>query len=308
MLGLLSASILVRILRQRSKISEETYVELLTRTRSWYVLAAAMVVPILLGAAWVCGFLLALSLFCFREFAKATGLQNSRLEMSAVILGILITYFAALDHWMGLFTTSWPLGICLIAVVGLFRDQPIGYLRRTSLAVVGFALFGMSLGHLAFLSNDVLFRPILLWLLVCTELNDVFAYLAGKKYGNRKLIPSTSPNKTIAGAVGAILLTTSLAAVIGHLVFSGTALDRPTHLIAMGALISILGQCGDLIVSSIKRDLGVKDMSAVLPGHGGLLDRFDSLLLVAPVLFHYINYFKEDGVGGGQAVRIITGG
>ena len=80
------------------------------------------------------------------------------------------------------------------------------------------------------------------------------------------------------------------------------------HLVMLGALLSVLGQCGDLVVSSIKRDLGIKDMSSVIPGHGGLLDRFDSLLLVAPVIFHYINYFKTDGIGGDQAVRILSGG
>ena len=62
------------------------------------------------------------------------------------------------------------------------------------------------------------------------------------------------------------------------------------------------------MISSIKRDLGVKDMATLIPGHGGLLDRFDSLLLVAPVVFHYINYFKENGIGGDQPVRILTGG
>lgn len=266
-----------------------------------------MVVPILLGAAWVVGFFLLLSLFCFREYAKATGLIASRLEMSAVVIAILVTYFAAVDHWMGLFTTSWPLGICLIAVSGLIRDQPRGYIQRTALAVVGFALFGMSLGHLAFLTNDTLYRPILLWLLVCTELNDVFAYLTGKKFGNAKLLPHTSPNKTRAGSVGAIALTTLLAMCLGHFVFQGTALDHLAHLLALGLLISALGQCGDLVISSIKRDLGVKDMASTIPGHGGLLDRFDSLLLVAPIVFHYINYFKSDGIGGDQVVRIITG-
>ena len=132
--------------------------------------------------------------------------------------------------------------------------------------------------------------------------------LAGKTFGKRKLIPNTSPNKTWGGAIGAVILTTTLAAVVGHFVFCGTSLDQPRHLLAMGLLISVLGQCGDLVISSIKRDLAIKDMAATIPGHGGLLDRFDSLLLVAPVLFHYINYFKADGIGGGQPLRIFTGG
>jgi phosphatidate cytidylyltransferase len=265
-----------------------------------------MILPILVGAAWVCGFFLLLSLFCFREFARATNLDESRTAMISVVVAILATYFAVLDHWMALFTTSWALGVGMIAVVGLLPDHPHGYLRRVSLAIVGFALFGISLGHLAFISNDELFRPILLWLLLCTELNDVFAYLTGKMFGRHKLLPHTSPNKTIAGAIGAVVLTTVLAAFIGSYVFRDTTLDRLPHLIALGLLISILGQCGDLVISSIKRDLAIKDMSTVIPGHGGLLDRFDSLLIVAPCVFHYINYFKSNGIGWDQPARIIT--
>lgn len=306
--GLLAASILLRVLNRTHKIAPATYQELLARTRSWYVLAAAMVVPILLGAAWVCGFFLLLSLSCFREYSRSTGLKASRTATISVMSAILITYFAVLDHWMGLFTTSWALGICLIAVVALAPDQPQGFIQRVALAIVGFALFGVSLGHLAFISNDTLFRPMLLWILLCTELNDVFAYLAGKTFGKRKLLPNTSPNKTWGGAIGAVVLTSLLSAYIGHYVFQGTALDHTSHLLTMGVLISVLGQCGDLVVSSIKRDLGVKDMASTIPGHGGLLDRFDSLLLVAPVVFHYINYFKMDGIGGDQPVRILTGG
>ncbi len=306
--GLLTASILVRALNRAHKITLDHYQELLARTRSWYILAAVMVVPILLGAAWVCGFFLLLSLFCFREYSQATGLSASRSATISVTVAILFTYFAALDHWMGLFTTSWALGICSIAMVALVPDCPQGYIQRVALAIVGFALFGVSLGHLAFISNDTLFRPTLLWILLCTELNDVFAYLTGKTFGQRKLLPNTSPNKTWGGAIGAVVITSLLAASIGHYVFHDTTLDQISHLLILGVLISVLGQCGDLVISSIKRDLGVKDMAAVIPGHGGLLDRFDSLLLVAPVVFHYINYFKADGIGGDQPIRILTGG
>jgi phosphatidate cytidylyltransferase len=306
-IGLVVASILVRVMKRRGRLGEETYRELIARTRSWYVLSVAMVAPILLGAAWVCGFFLLLSLFCFREFARATRLNESRTAIASVVAAILITYFAVADHWMGLFTASWAFGIGLIAVVGLFPDHPQGYIRRIAVATVGFALFGISLGHLAYISNDPLFRPILLWLLICTELNDVFAYLTGKKFGRRKLLPNTSPNKTVAGAVGAVMLTTTLAALLGSWVFQGTTIDYWPHLVMLGLIISILGQCGDLVISSIKRDLGVKDMSNLIPGHGGLLDRFDSLLIVAPGVFHYLHYFKSTGVGWDQPARILTG-
>jgi len=77
-------------------------------------------------------------------------------------------------------------------------------------------------------------------------------------------------------------------------------------LIGLGLIVSVAGQFGDLMVSSIKRDIGIKDMGASIPGHGGLLDRFDSMLLVAPAVFHYIAFFR--GFGLDQPTRIFTGG
>ena len=88
--------------------------------------------------------------------------------------------------------------------------------------------------------------------------------------------------------------------------FRGTALDRPGCLILLGVIISVVGQLGDLMLSSVKRDLGIKDMGVTIPGHGGLLDRFNSLILVAPAAFHYIGYFL--GIGLDQEARIFTGG
>ena len=304
-LGLLLASVLVRVLKRSNKIDDSTFNELILRTRSWYFLSAAMVIPIILGSTAVWLFFLVLSLFCFWEYAKATNLIESRNESVAVILAICVTFFAILDHWMDMFTTTWAISICGIFIVGLISDQPKGYLRRISLAFIGFALFGISLGHLGYMSNDVLFRPILLWVLFCTELNDVFAYICGKMFGRRKLLINTSPNKTWGGAIGATILTTFLVASIGYFIFRGSPLGAVHHLIVMGLIVSVLGQCGDLVISSIKRDLAIKDMAALIPGHGGLLDRFDSLLLVAPVLFHYINYFR--GIGLDMPVRVLTG-
>ncbi len=303
---LLLASPAIQILNRTQRLSPETYLELRQRVRSWVLLAAILLGPILLGAFWVIGFFCLLSLFCFREYARATKLNQSKSAMISVTLAILVTYFAVLDHWRGLFTTSWTLGICGIAVLALIADRPQGYIQRISLSIIGFALFGISLSHLAFIGNDTLFRPILLSLLLSVSLNDVFAYLAGKTFGRRKLLPHTSPKKTWGGAIGAVILTTTLVAFVSHFVFRGTSLDHWMHGVNLGLIISVLGQCGDLVVSSIKRDLGVKDMASVIPGHGGLLDRFDSLLIVAPVYFHYLNYFLEYGIGGNQSTQIFT--
>lgn len=306
--ALLSASVLIRVMKQAGQISDGTFSELLNRTRSWYVLATFLSLPILMGAFWVCGLFFLLSLLCFREYARAVGLGLSWLHSVSVGAAMTVTYFAALDHWMGLFTASWVLGVYMIAVAALLPDAPQGYLRRTSLAIFGYALFGISLAHLAFLANNPTYRPILLWILLCTGLNDVFAYLCGRTFGKRKLMPLTSPNKTWAGAVGAVALTSILSATIAHFIFRQSTLGQWPHLLALGLLISTLGQVGDLTVSAIKRDLALKDMGTLLPGHGGLLDRFDSLFLVAPVIFHYLNFYLETGIGGGQTTRILSGG
>jgi phosphatidate cytidylyltransferase len=141
--------------------------------------------------------------------------------------------------------------------------------------------------------------------MLCVECNDIFAYLAGRTLGRRRIAPRISPNKTVAGAVGAVALTTALFIGIGHFAFAGQIIGRPVHLLLMGLIVTVGGQLGDLVVSALKRDLDLKDMSNLLPGHGGLLDRFDSTLLVAPAIFHYIMYVQ--GLGMHQPTRILTG-
>ena len=123
------------------------------------------------------------------------------------------------------------------------------------------------------------------------ELNDVFAYIVGKSLGGPRLAPQTSPNKTISGALGAIVLTTLLVFGLSGPMFRDGPMSEQWFRLVLGLLISIAGQLGDLTVSAIKRDAGVKDTGTWIPGHGGVLDRANSLLLSAPAMFHYLNYF-----------------
>ena len=303
---LVGAWIAIRVLNSAGKLGTSQYAELNNRTRSWCILAPLLIGPVLLGAAWVMVGVTVLSIWCYREYARATGLFRHSLLSLVVVIGILALSFSIADHWYGLFSALPALGIILIASVGILADAPRGYIQRVALAVFGFLLFGVCLGHLGYMANDGDFRPILLMILLTVELNDVFAYLCGKSFGRRKLAPNTSPNKTIGGALGALVCTTALVWFLGHSVFRGTEMDHPGWLIGLGLIISLAGQLGDLMLSSIKRDIGIKDMAATIPGHGGLLDRFDSLLLVAPAVFHYVGYVR--GFGLDQVPRIITGG
>jgi phosphatidate cytidylyltransferase len=273
---------------------------------SWSALVILLGVPVLAGAAWTMLAVLVIAILCYREYARATGLFRERAVSVAVVTGILFVFFAALDHWYGFFLALVPLGVVVIAAASIPLDRPAGYIQRVGLGVFGFLLFGAALGHLAFVANDWDYRPIVLLILIAVGLNDVFAFVVGKIVGGRQLLPATSPNKTVSGAIGALLLTTVVVTVISGYVFAGTALQSVALRIGLGLIIGTLGQLGDLMVSSIKRDLGIKDMGVVIPGHGGILDRFNSLLLAAPAVFHYIRYVV--GFGLDQPARIMSGG
>jgi phosphatidate cytidylyltransferase len=304
--GLAIAPLLILLLFLLGRIPAAQRSELLKRYGSWLVLVPLMIGPILLGAAWTIAGAFILSLLCYSEYARATGLFREKLLSLMVVLGIFAVMFAVADHWYNLFVALFPLTVGSIAIVGILPDRPNGYIQRVALGVLGYALFGSALGHLGYMANDTKYRPIVLLMLLAVEANDVFAYISGKTFGRRKLAPNTSPNKTIGGALGALVLTTALVAGLGHFVFADTVLDGPLPLLTLGVIISVVGQLGDLMLSSIKRDLGIKDTGAIIPGHGGLLDRFDSLILVAPAVFHFVGYFL--GFGFYEQKRIFSGG
>ena len=290
----------------RGRGTPELRRELWLRTGSWCLLLPLMMGPVLLGREWVIGAVTLLGLACLREFDRATGLFREPLITGIVVLGILFANFAALDHWYGFFVALWPLTVGVIVIGTIPQDRPAGYVQRTALGIFAYMLFGAGLAHLSYMANDPNYRPILLMLLTTVALSDVAAFTFGKLIGGPKLVPATSPNKSISGAVGAFCVTTLLVAGLSSLIFGGTPMAQLHWLLVFGAIVAIGAQAGDLMLSSIKRDIGIKDMGTILPGHGGVLDRFNSLLLVAPAAFHFIGYFV--GFGLNQPTRLITGG
>lgn len=122
---------------------------------------------------------------------------------------------------------------------------------------------------------------------LCAWSSDSFAYIAGKLFGKHKLIPHVSPNKTLEGAIGAILGSAIVCIIYCFILDKIKDISLPWLLIGamVGVAGSIFGQIGDLVASSIKRDTGVKDFGNIFPGHGGFMDRFDSVILIAPFVF-----------------------
>lgn len=304
---LVATPLVAAALHRSGVIGDDVARDVHARWRAWLILCLAILAPVLAGGFWTIVAVAALGMVCFHEFARATGLLGERAIVATVLAGIALLTFAVLDNFPRLFFATGAFTVGMIATVTLPQDRPAGYVRRTALGMMGFLLCGYCLAYVGWFANDANYRPILIWLLAATELNDIFAYCVGKAVGGPKLAPRTSPGKTRAGSIGALVLTTLVAAGLGHFVFRGTAVDHPGHLIALGLGIAVLGQAGDLLVSAIKRDVGVKDIGSVLPGMGGLLDRFDSLVLIPPVVFHYLSLVLGP-IGSSQPERILTGG
>ena len=120
---------------------------------------------------------------------------------------------------------------------------------------------------------------------------DTAAYFVGRAIGKTKLAPEISPKKTIAGAVGGLIASALFMVLYGIIMKFGFQMDLPVYLYAaVGFVGSIAGQCGDLTASMIKRKMGIKDFGKILPGHGGILDRFDSILFIIPLVYIFATY------------------
>lgn len=280
---LLLGWIITTIASRRGKLSASVHAELIRRMRTWAVIIPAVSLPILLGPVALAVGITTLGLFLYREFARATGIGKDRALGFPILIGFAVIALAMIRHQHGLLLFSAPLVAGLTMVGGLLNDRPAGYLKRIGCANLGFMICGVWPAHLGFLAHWTS-PALLLWLVLAVELNDVFAYLSGKLLGRRALCPNTSPGKTRGGLIGSMVLTTTFVTITGLLLFGDEAVGEFGILVLLGLVLSLTGTAGDLILSSIKRDLHLKDLAESLPGHGGLLDRCDSLVFAAPVL------------------------
>jgi phosphatidate cytidylyltransferase len=130
---------------------------------------------------------------------------------------------------------------------------------------------------------------LVMYAFLCTWACDTGAYFIGKFYGKTKLAPKLSPNKTVEGSVAGVVCAILIAAIAGVVIKL-----PPGHALALGAIFGVLSQLGDLSESAIKREIGIKDFGAIVPGHGGILDRFDSLLFTGPAAYYYAVLFLQN--------------
>jgi phosphatidate cytidylyltransferase len=272
------------------------------------VLVAAVGVP--LGAAviyfggWALAVLLAFIAVAaaleFYRLAAQKGVRSFR-WIGAAVSGLFII-LAAADPSQGPegsgFATAIIAAVLLSSVAGIWLRGVAGQpLLATTTTVTGAVYtgallsFGLFLRHLpghdgALHGTALLFAPVLL-----TWASDTFAYFVGRAWGTRKLIPSVSPGKTLQGAVGALVGTMAVAVGYSYVldafpVYQITVLEA----LVFGLVISLSAQLGDLAESLFKRDAGVKDSGTLLPGHGGALDRFDSLFFTLPLGYFFFRF------------------
>jgi phosphatidate cytidylyltransferase len=267
--------------------------------RSWLV-----IVPIGLGVVFagrvpaIIGVTL-LAIVGFKEFARASGLYRDWWMTGAVYAGICAVGCASLvrdphrgesgQGWYAFFVAVPVFAIALILLVPILRNRARGELQRMSLAIVGFVYIGWMFGHLGFLANARNAYGYLLYVVFATELCDVAAFTFGKMFGRHPLRSEISPGKTWEGALGAL----GVAMILPWLLRFSFPEFGAGQLVMAGLIIGIGGQLGDLSISVIKRDIGTKDMGALIPGHGGILDRIDSLIYVAPLFMHMAGYYHD---------------
>ncbi len=181
--------------------------------------------------------------------------------------------------------------LLLILFLSLFRHETVT-IQEAGLACLFTAFIGCFMGCVTKIRMEES-GNLWIWLVfVGAWFSDIFAYFSGCLFGKRKLMPAVSPKKTVAGAVGGALGGGLGFLLFGLLTKGQIPLLNVYSLFPAGVLVSICGQIGDLVASVIKRQFNIKDYGKIMPGHGGAMDRFDSILFVAPIVYLYMQLIQ----------------
>lgn len=268
---------------------------MLTRIISGVVMAAVITASIFFSPYPFGVLLLICSLIAVFELSKAIGVHTEGKKINAlevvmylatIAIYVLITtqYYDVVDQWtMGLLVAAF------LALMGIFVFTFPKYTTSKvvkALAIIMYAPLMLSFGYrIRLYAEHPYIMTGLIFLVACGS--DIFAYFVGSAIGKHKLAPKLSPKKSIEGAVGAIILTGVCCAVYA-IAFNRNGYIGEEYVVIiaiMGALGSIISQIGDLMASAIKRNYNIKDYGKLIPGHGGIMDRVDSWLVVMPIIY-----------------------
>ena len=275
---------------------DRSYAELRDRVQTWAVIILFFTVVLavhrslaIVAFAWI-------SFLALKEYLSLIPTRRAdRVVLLLAYLAVPMQYGWIMCEWYGMFIIFIPVYMFLIlplAMVAIGRTD--GFLTAAGTLHWGLMTTVFSLSHMAYLlvlpdegATVAGGTGLVLYLLLLTELNDIAQYCWGKSIGGKKVVPTVSPGKSWAGLLGGIATTLVVAVLLSPLL---TPLSW-NHACVAGIMVSLGGFFGDVTISALKRDLGIKDSGTMLPGHGGVLDRVDSLTFTAPLFLHFIRWY-----------------
>ena len=279
------------------------------RVLAWWLMIPVVVLALALGEWATILLFLVLSLVALREFLALSPVdrREHRLLVALVYITAVLQYVMVWQHWYGMFAVAIPVYAFLaLSLVAALSGDTHQFLQRSATVLWALMACVFAMSHIpAVLQLPVAMEAgravaegsplgaggpeggrLLLWLVIVVQGSDVLQYVWGTTVGRRPIAPAVSPNKTWAGFVGGIACATVLGAALW---WATPFTPWQAGLLALASCL--LGFSGGLVMSAIKRDRGIKDFGAVIPGHGGVMDRLDSLVFAAPVFFHLVRFF-----------------
>jgi phosphatidate cytidylyltransferase len=294
---LVVASVVGVVLARRvtSEKGRATVANLNARTRAWWGMCALVFAAVAAGTTATTVLFAVLSFLALREFITLTPTRRADHRTLFWVFFVIVPlqyWFVGLP-WYGMMSIFIPVWAFLfVAMRSTLTGDHRNYLERTAKIQYGLMICVYCLSHApALLMLDIpgyagRDADLLLFLLVVGQLSDVFQYVWGKLTGRHRIAPHLSPNKTWEGFVGGVATATAIGAGLWWMTpFS------PREAAGMAFGICLTGFAGGVVMSAIKRDSGVKDFGATIAGHGGILDRTDSLCFSAPVFFHLVRFY-----------------
>jgi phosphatidate cytidylyltransferase len=293
---LTAASVVAWVLGRRpgDERWQSTVANLKARIWAWWVMVAIFAVAIS-GRKTALVLFALISFFALREFITLapTRRGDHHTLFYAFFAAIPLQYWLIAADWYGFFSVLIPVyAFLFVPTRSVLSGETDHFLARVATIQWGLMVCVYCISHApALLLLNIpgyagQNAKLLLWLVLVVQMSDVLQYVWGKLLGRRPVAPTVSPNKTVEGLIGGV----ASATLLGTLLWPMTPFS-PWQAAGMSVVITLMGFAGGLTMSAIKRDRGVKDFGALIAGHGGMLDRLDSISFAAPIFFHLTRYF-----------------
>ena len=265
------------------------------RLKAWWVMIGLLAVCLWLGRTAITVLFAFVSFQSLREYLSITATRRGdhHALLWCFFFFLPLQYYLIAINWYGLFSILVPVyAFLLLPISASLGSDTTRFLERTAKVQWGLMICVYCLSHVpALLTLDIQgFEGqnalLVVFLILVAQASDVLQYVCGKLFGKHKLSPAISPSKTVEGLVGGVLCSTAVGAALWPI-----TPFAPWQAALVALTINVLGFFGGFVMSAIKRDRGIKDWGSMIEGHGGMLDRVDSISFSAPIFFHILRYW-----------------